>query len=222
MKLRFINFDTSPTWSVAHLNFTSATDETPGTTRHHQSSEKSNTSSHWVFENWKYSNCHELTYRTIWTLIKQCVGSHGNMLETLVLFKLRMLFIKLAMLWNCEQICPHYVVELLCQRQDHIHVGVASLEKLKCSPNISSKVINKYLISNLCCFYKDFFDLFYFPLLPLHFYSLDFALSLYCVRQFQVENSNQKVDVTKCFLTSWLRSTCDKDDWFWGYQRDSF
>ncbi len=163
MKLRFINFDTSPTWSVAHLNFTSAMYETPGNTRHHQSWEKSNTSSHWVFENWKYSNCHELTYKTIWILVKQCVGSHGNMLETLVLFKLRMLFIKLAMLWNCEQICPHYVFELLCQRQDHIHVGVASLRKLKRSANISSKVINKYLISNLCCFYKDFCDLFFPP-----------------------------------------------------------
>jgi hypothetical protein len=110
---------------------------------------------------------------------------------------------------KCEQICSHYVFELLCQRQDHIDVGVASSKNLKCSPNISSKVINNYLISNLCCFYKDFCDIF-FPLLPLHFYSLDFALSLYCVWQFQV--SNQKVDVTKFCLTSCLRSTCDKDD----------
>lgn len=172
--------------------------ETPGTTRHHQSWEKSNTSSHWVFQNWKYSNCHELTYRTIWTLVKQCVGSHGNMLETLVLFKLKMLFIKLAMVWNCEQIYSHYVFELLCQRQDHIHVGVASSKNNKCSPNISSKVINKYLISNLCHFYKKICD-FFWPLLPLHFYSLDFALSLYCVWKFQVENSNQKVDATKFF-----------------------
>jgi hypothetical protein len=78
VKLRSNNFDTSPTWSVAHLNFTSATYKTPGTRRHHQTWEKSNTSNHWVFENWKYSNCHELTYRTIWILVKQCVGSHGN------------------------------------------------------------------------------------------------------------------------------------------------
>ncbi len=163
MKLRFINFDTSPTWSVAHLNFTSAMYETPGTTRHHQSWEKSNTSSHWVFENWKYSNCHELTYKTIWILVKQCVGSHGNMLETLVLFKLKMLFIKLAMLWNCEQIYSHYVFELLCQRQDHIRVGVASFLKKKMFTKHFLQSTKQIPYFNLCHFCKDFCDLFFPP-----------------------------------------------------------